>query len=63
MSFPARKESFEGLTLKINTLEFTNILIGEVWICSGQSNMGFDLSKIQGAKSMKVDNPNLRLCF
>jgi len=24
-----------------NTLKLTNILVGEVWICSGQSNMGF----------------------
>jgi len=22
-----------------NTITFTNILVGEVWLCSGQSNM------------------------
>ena len=26
-----------------NTITLTNILIGEVWLCSGQSNMGFQL--------------------
>jgi sialate O-acetylesterase len=27
-----------------NTIELTNILIGEVWVCSGQSNMHFALN-------------------
>ncbi|MGC6506474.1 MAG: sialate O-acetylesterase [Coraliomargaritaceae bacterium] len=28
-----------------NTLRFTDVLIGEVWLCSGQSNMEWPLSK------------------
>ena len=27
-----------------NTLTFTNVVVGDVWICSGQSNMAFGLS-------------------
>ncbi|MEP6662133.1 MAG: sialate O-acetylesterase [Verrucomicrobiota bacterium] len=31
----------ETLTIKAgDTLQFTNVLVGEVWLCSGQSNMG-----------------------
>lgn len=63
VTFPARKASFEPVSLKINTHKFDNILIGEVWICSGQSNMGFDLSKVKNTKSLKLENPNLRLCL
>lgn len=45
------------------TLEFSNVLIGEVWLCSGQSNMDWtvgkcldgDLERLTGA------NPQIRL--
>ena len=30
-----------------NTLTISNILIGEVWLCSGQSNMGFPVRSIR----------------
>ena len=30
-------------TLKINNLEIKNVLVGEVWVCSGQSNMQWPL--------------------
>ena len=36
------KASFEGNSMLIkgtNTVKFTDVLVGEVWICSGQSNM------------------------
>lgn len=32
--------SIQGSTVK----ELKNVLVGEVWVCSGQSNMGFNLS-------------------
>jgi sialate O-acetylesterase len=46
-----------------NKLTLKNVLVGEVWIASGQSNMGFTL---RGAKTgpeaiAASDNPNLRL--
>jgi sialate O-acetylesterase len=48
-------------------LVLTNILIGEVWVCSGQSNMEMPLrgnsSPILNASEiiLNADNPNLRL--
>ena len=38
-------------TMRINDLEFKNILVGEVWICSGQSNMAFTVAKGDNAES------------
>ena len=35
--------------LKINSLELKNILIGDVWICSGQSNMEWRLKQTTNA--------------
>jgi len=37
-----------GIELRVNTLIFKNVLVGEVWVCSGQSNMGW---KVTGAKN------------
>ncbi len=34
-----------------NTLRFTNVLVGEVWICSGQSNMEFPLKRADHAQA------------
>ena len=44
-------------------LKFENILIGEVWVCSGQSNMSSYLKhSIKGEEAMAdADLPNLRL--
>ncbi|MEI6218111.1 MAG: sialate O-acetylesterase [bacterium] len=45
------------------TLTVTNILIGEVWVCSGQSNMDIPVSLTQGGKEEVVaaDWPEIRL--
>ena len=41
-------QGVQPLTMTIagatNTLTYTNVLLGEVWVCSGQSNMEFPLS-------------------
>lgn len=44
-------------------IEFKDILIGEVWLCSGQSNMAFQLKQsAKGSKEIKKANlPNIRL--
>jgi sialate O-acetylesterase len=48
-----------------NTLHFTDILIGEVWLCSGQSNMEFSLKSAQTGKQAIAtsDHPDIRLCI
>jgi sialate O-acetylesterase len=44
-------------------LSFENVMIGEVWVCSGQSNMEFQLitSKNGEAEVAASDYPNIRL--
>ena len=37
-------------TLKINELNLDNILLGDVFLCSGQSNMAFMLMKADGGQ-------------
>ena len=43
------------ITGPVNTISFTNILIGEVWLCSGQSNMWFPLKPSSGNMLGVVD--------
>ena len=45
------------------TVKFTNILVGDVWICSGQSNMEFGIGNIVNPEEeiSKADYPNIRL--
>ena len=45
------------------TVTFTNVVVGEVWVCSGQSNMEWPLrSSYQPADDIAAStNPNLRL--
>ena len=46
-----------------NTLTFKNILVGEVWVCSGQSNMEWPLinSKDGAAAVAQANYPEIRL--
>lgn len=41
-----------------NQVKFTNVMIGEVWVCSGQSNMEFKVSGVNDAKE-EITNANL----
>ncbi len=46
-----------------NQVQFTNVMIGEVWVCSGQSNMEFPVSGVINAKE-EIANagfPEIRL--
>lgn len=59
-SFTPHTITVEGKEKKV----FSNILIGEVWLCSGQSNMWYPLRMVEnGQKDMldAVNYPNLRL--
>jgi len=46
-----------------NTVTLTNVLVGEVWLCSGQSNMAFPLSRADNAADAiaAAADPQLRL--
>ena len=55
--FKRRKASYTALTLRINEIVFTDILIGEVWLCSGQSNMVRNLGEAIGGMD-EFDNSN-----
>jgi sialate O-acetylesterase len=48
---PLKAGGPESLTIAgDNTLVFTNVLVGEVWLCSGQSNMRFQLYRAENAE-------------
>jgi len=49
--------------LKINEIVFKNILIGEVWLCSGQSNMGLTVKNAANSSEeiTNADYPEIRL--
>jgi sialate O-acetylesterase len=66
VELPAIKASAESATMTItgsNTIVINDILVGEVWICSGQSNMEWGLGNVEkGAEeTAKADLPNIRL--
>lgn len=45
-----------------NTLKFEDVLVGDVWVCSGQSNMEFSLGRAQNgaAEAPKATDQQLR---
>ena len=54
---------FELTVAGRNRLTFRNVLVGEVWVCSGQSNMEWPLSASRdGAREVaQADHPEIRL--
>jgi sialate O-acetylesterase len=65
VSFDPLKAGGEAVELTVtgkNTLTFKNILVGEVWICSGQSNMEFRLISARNAQKEieQSDYPQIR---
>ncbi len=44
-------------------IEIKNVLFGEVWLCMGQSNMGWAVGNCYGGEeyASKIKNPNLRI--
>jgi sialate O-acetylesterase len=56
----------EPLTLTVkgkNTITLQDVLVGDVWVCSGQSNMEFGLGGAHNAKEEipKANHPTLRI--
>jgi len=66
VTLAAMKTSAKGAVMTVsgkNKIQFENILIGEVWICSGQSNMQWSLNRsTNGKKAIAEANyPQIRL--
>lgn len=58
------KENNQGQEMKVsgkNALVIKNILVGEVWICSGQSNMEWALSQSTGGEEASAASTNDQL--
>lgn len=51
------------VSTKSATIQFTNVMVGEVWLCSGQSNMEWPLNRTDNPEAAiaAAKNPNLRL--
>jgi sialate O-acetylesterase len=64
---PARKAEGKPLKLQVEsggeTIAFTDILMGEVWICSGQSNMEWSVARCANPKEeiANANYPTIRL--
>lgn len=76
VKFPAQQASFESFDVIIsggNTIRLSDVLVGEVWLCSGQSNMEYTMQLRKGYKApakgkdrtleelAKPENRNIRL--
>ena len=67
VTFPAREASAEPQTLTVNSgsdkVEMGNIVVGDVWVMYGQSNMAFPLKSVEkrDTESAQANLPNLRL--
>lgn len=59
--FPARKASRQPIRLRIGDLVLEDILVGEVWLCSGQSNMVRNLKTVDPDVLPKASLPELRI--
>lgn len=64
VTFPAREASTEPIKLSATTgdeiIEFNDILIGDVWIAHGQSNMGWGLTSTT-QRDMAIPQANIPL--
>jgi len=71
VAIPGQAPSYTlTITGPVNTITYSNILVGEVWLCSGQSNMWFQMkytdSYLQGVVDSQneiaaANYPNIRL--
>lgn len=76
VTFKAQKGSFDAFTIEVkgdNTLLLENVVVGEVWLCSGQSNMEYTMQLRKGYKEpaagidlakeelRQPENPKIRL--
>ena len=59
----ASEEAADVVVAGKNTITIKDVLVGDVWVCSGQSNMGYTLDQAHNVAQAKKDanRPNLRL--
>lgn len=62
-SLPVTKEPTTMTVAGKNTITYNDVLVGDVWICAGQSNMGYSMGGIKNAQEelKKVNDDDLRL--
>lgn len=57
----AEGENLEVTIAGKNTLVLENVIVGDIWLCSGQSNMEWNLNACDGAEDAKeADFPKIR---
>ena len=65
MTLPAMSAGgpYEVTVSGSNTVRFEDVMVGEVWLCSGQSNMEMGIGAVQNAKEeiAKANYPGIRL--
>src|SRR6187431_3515150 len=68
ISTPAASRTAQTLVIRgTNTLTIRDVLVGEVWLCSGQSNMEMQLKGLHGqvdhadAEIVAADFPQIRM--
>jgi len=56
---------FEMTVAGKNTIALRNIMVGDVWVCSGQSNMEYSVQGLTNAQQeiAAADYPQIRLCY
>lgn len=65
--FPAREAGYDPLTLHVtageDVVSVSGIVVGDVWLCSGQSNMAFTVGAgLNGYNNIQTStDPNLRM--
>ncbi len=52
-----------NVTSGSSSITFTGVQVGEVWVCSGQSNMGFPLSSAKNSATAIADAGNHDICL
>ena len=72
-AMPANSQGQSLFVISTDTIEYKDVVVGEVWLCSGQSNMEYTMNKSaryykakrsQGLDSVQVNqenNPEIRL--
>lgn len=66
-TLPAQSASAKGQTLKFSTptrtIEYKDVLLGDVWLASGQSNMAWTMNQTDGAERAQQANDTLLRLF